>query len=69
MGFFSFTLISQVVLSSVFLSQSDSEEDEPTKKKNTLQVNTQDIKLNNFHRKEAFDCDRTWASTSVNQPL
>lgn len=62
-------MISQIVLSSVFLSQSDSEEDEPAKKKNTLQVNTQDIQLNKFRREEAFDCDRSQASTSVNQPL
>lgn len=49
-------LLSQVVLSSVFLSQSDSEEDEPATKKNTLQVSIWYIELNELHRKSA--CDR-----------
>ena len=52
------------MLSSVFLSQSDSEEDEPEKKKNTLQVSIWYTELKELHRKSA--CDRCWVSAIVN---
>uniref|UniRef100_A0A8C9L8N1 Proline rich mitotic checkpoint control factor n=1 Tax=Pavo cristatus TaxID=9049 RepID=A0A8C9L8N1_PAVCR len=54
----------KIVAPELHEGNSDSEEDEPAKKKNTLQVSIWYIELNKLHRKSA--CDRCWVSAIVN---